>query len=160
MADPSLYFTIEDGPFGPTDYRTSITQLKLSTNIKLIMWKWWQVGKLGYDINSLRTDFVDRLFSQNTKLRKPANVVNPYYAQTTRAVSKGPTLFLRHQKTYLSTIPINLNICCVFRVVLEFHECCGLARKTDTMSLWWIFLDPVWKIYLISVDVNLAWKLF
>ena len=53
---------------------------------------------LGNDINSLRTDFVDRLFSQNVKLCKPTNVVNPHYTETMWVVSKGPTLFLRHQK--------------------------------------------------------------
>ena len=35
---------------------------------------------LGNNRNSLRTDFVDRHFSQNAKLRKQANVANPYYA--------------------------------------------------------------------------------
>ena len=63
----------------------------------------WHIECTWKYTNSLRTDFVNQLFPQNAKLRKPANVVNPYYARTMWVVSKGPTLLLQLQKTYPST---------------------------------------------------------
>ena len=52
-------------------------------------------------IDTTHTSWTD-LFSQNAKLRKPANVVNPYYAQTTWVISKGQTLLFLYtsKKTF------------------------------------------------------------